>query len=82
MRSRIGTMSERLWWLLAVLLSMKICAVGEHKRLCPPARPNLVAAKKNWEKFKPAILEPTPLRNAEQLFYLCRESGAPVGARR
>ena len=75
-------MSERLWWLLAVLLSMKICAVGEHNRFCPPAPPNLVAAKKNWAKFKPAILEPTPLRNAEQLFYLCPAGGAPAGARR
>ena len=74
-------MSERLWWLLAVLLSMKICAVGEHKRFCPPAPPNLVAAKKNWEKFKLLILEPIPRWNAEQL-YLCRESGAPAGARR
>ena len=82
MRSRIGTMSKRLWSLLAaVLLSMNIGVVSEHKGFCPSVPPNLVAAATHLENFKPAILEFTSLWNAEQLS-LCRESGAPAGARR
>ena len=80
-RSRIGAMSKRPWWLLAVLLSMNICAVNEHEGFCPPAPPSLVAAKKNLENFKPAILEPTTLWNVERLYFR-HESGAPAGARR
>jgi hypothetical protein len=79
-QGRIVTMRKRLWRLVAVQLSMNICAVNEHEGLCPPA-PNLVAAKKHLENFKPAILEPTPPWNGEQL-YFHQESGAPAGARR
>ena len=81
MRSRIGTMSKRLWWLLAVLLSMNIGVVSEHKGFWPPVPPNLVAAEKHLENFKPAILEFTSLWNAEQLYFR-QESGVPAGARR
>lgn len=80
-RSRIGTMGKRPWWLLAVLLRMNVWAVNEHKGFCPPAPPSLVAAKKNLENFKPAILETTTLWNVERLYFR-QESGAPAGARR
>jgi hypothetical protein len=76
-QGRIGTMSKRLWRLLAVLLSMNICAVNEHEGFCPPAPPNLVAAKRNLENFKLAILEPTTLWSVEQLHFH-QESGAPA----
>jgi hypothetical protein len=79
-QGRIGTMSKRLGRLVAMQLNMNICAVNEDEGLCPPA-PNLVAATKNLENFKPAILEPTPLWNGEPL-YFHQESGAPAGARR
>jgi hypothetical protein len=62
-------MSKRLWWPLAVLLSMNIGVVSQHKGFCPPVN------------FKPAILEFTSLWNAEQLYFR-QESGVPAGARR
>ena len=74
-------MSKRLWWLLAVLLRMNIGVVSEHKGVCPPGPPNLVAAEKHLENFKLAILEPTTLWNIEQRHFR-QESGAPAGARR
>jgi hypothetical protein len=74
-------MSKRLWWLLPALLSMNIGVVSEHKGSCPPVPPNLVAAEKHLENFKPAILEFTSLWNPDQL-YLRQESGVHAGARR